>query len=124
MEHIKPISVRPKFVGYWLLTLIIPMDLFNLLLLRALDFKVFLSASLLSIPATYFAARCLLTKERDLADLISLIEARVIYITCLSGSIILLMFSSLEHTVPGFLAAYLYSIREPFVIEISSWLSF
>lgn len=115
MDYKKPVSARPKFVGYWLLALVMPLDVVNLLVLGAHGVKSFLSVALLGIPATYFVARCLTSQEPDLANLISLSEARTGYVLCLMGALIFLLSSGVLYATPGFLAAYSCSVREPFV---------
>ena len=124
MKSEKPIIARPKFVGYSLLFLVVPLDFAALLIAVSRGVGNSLFIALLCIPATYFVAKCLLTKKQELAELIGIQEARVIYASCIVGALAVWFFSSFLFAFPGFLAALFFSIREQAVRNIVRGVSF
>ncbi|MBB2495820.1 hypothetical protein H3H51_12395 [Pseudomonas sp. UL070] len=124
MESEKPMIARPKLVGYSLLFLVIPLDIWALsgVVSRNIENSFFIA--LLCIPASYFVARCLSTEKQDISELISLREARIIYSTCITGALVAWFWSGFLFALPGFLAALFFSIREHTVRKIVRGVSF
>ncbi len=124
MESENPMIARPKFVGYSLLFLVMPLDILALSGVTSRSIENSLFIALLCIPASYFVVKCLSTEKQDISELISLREARIIYFTCIIGALAAWFWSGFLFALPGFLAALLFSIREHKIRKIVRGVSF
>ena len=115
---------RPKFVGYSLLFLVMPLDIWILSGVTSRSIENSLFIALLCIPASYFVVKCLSTEKQDISELVSLREARIIYFTCIIGALAAWFWSGFLFALPGFLAALLFSIREHKIRKIVRGISF
>ncbi|WP_437880037.1 hypothetical protein [Pseudomonas sp. LRF_L74] len=124
LNDLRRTSVRAGFVGYWLLLLVVPLDIAWVLILVQQDAAICVSMALLAAPASYFVARCITAPKTDLSTLISLQTARVIYASCLVGSLMFLLLCGLAYALPGLLAALCFSWGEPGVRRLLRGLIF
>ena len=115
MKTEKLITARPKFLGYSLSLLVVPLDIIALMVAASFGLKGFSIIALLCIPATYYTIKCFSTKSQDAAGLIKIHEARIIYAICFAGSLIVWFSYNFTYALPGLLAAFLFSMHEQVV---------
>lgn len=115
MTSTKIIHARPKFVGYWLLLLTVPLVLATVMLLVQGESAMAGSLAVMSVPLASFSIRCILSSEPDIVEVISLQYARHVYVTCLILAAVFLVFQGWTYALPGLMTAFWFSMRESVV---------
>lgn len=83
MEQENEVKVRTKFIAWLSLILLLPFCLYFFGLLYTEEYQVALSLLLFILPFAYIPLRCFKTHQKEFLGLITLTEARIIYVLCL-----------------------------------------
>ncbi|MET1078876.1 MAG: hypothetical protein ABWY06_12745 [Pseudomonas sp.] len=98
-----------------------PLVIANLAMLGADMYLSVFSIAMLTVPASYFVARCLFTSADDLSNVIHLTEARVVYVLSFLTAGLLILFAQPIYAVPALLSGLMYSCSERIVGRALRW---